>query len=151
MKNGKFGIVVSRFNEELTISLLEGALSAFERHGIGRGRVDVVWVSGAFELPVAALRMAKSRKYRAVVALGCILAGETPQFEVLAHATYQGLAMAGVMTGVPVTCGVIIAKRWKQAQERAWVHRLNRGGEAAEAALEMAGCGANGHRRGKRR
>ena len=82
--------------------------------------------------------MARTHRYRAIVALGCILAGETPQFEYLANATYSGLAMAALLSGVPMTCGVITAKRWKHAQERARVNGLNRGGEAADVALEMA-------------
>lgn len=136
-----FGIVASRFNRPITNSLVEGALKAFGRHGVKSGAVDLVWVPGAFELPAAALRLARTGRYRAIVALGCILAGETPQFEFLANAAYSGLAMAGLLSGVPVTCGVITARRWKQAVERSRESGLNRGGEAADAAWEMANAG----------
>ena len=134
----RFGIVASRFNEPITKALVDGALKAFRRHGIKRSAVDLVWVPGAFELAGAALKMARTRRYRAIVALGCILAGETPQFEFLAHAAFSGLVLAGLLSGVPVTCGVITAKRWKQAVERSRGNGLNRGGEAADAAWEMA-------------
>lgn len=140
----RYGIVVSRFNREITEALLQGALSAFHRRGVLPTQVDVLWVPGAFELPVAALKMAKSKRYQGIVALGCILAGETPQFEYLSHATYQGLALAGVTAGVPVTSGVITAKTWKQALERSRKKGLNRGAEAASAALEMARLFKNG-------
>ena len=140
-RSPRFGIVASRFNEPITKALVEGALKAFQRHGIKRSGVDLMWVPGAFELAGAALKMARTRRYLAVVALGCILAGETPQFEFLAHATFSGLAMAGLLSGVPVTSGVITAKRWKQAVERSRGNGFNRGGEAADAAWEMAGKG----------
>lgn len=134
----RFGIVASRFNGPITQSLVDGAAKAFRRHGVKPSAVDLVWVPGAFELAGAALKMARSRRYRAVVALGCILAGETPQFEFLAQATFSGLAMAGLLGGVPVTAGVITARRWKQAVERSRGNGLNRGSEAADAAWEMA-------------
>ncbi len=144
MKSPRYGIVVSRFNREITEALLQGALSAFRRGGVLPRQVDVLWVPGAFELPVAALKMAKSKRYQGIVALGCILAGETPQFTYLSHATYQGLALAGVTTGVPVTSGVITAKTFKQALARSQKRGLNRGAEAARAALEMARLFKNG-------
>jgi len=137
-RSPRFGIVASRFNGPITKALVDGALKVFQRHGVKRAAVDLVWVPGCFELAGAALKMARSRRYRAIVALGCILAGETPQFEFLAHATFSGLTMAGLLSGVPVTSGVITAKRWKQAVERSRGNRLNRGGEAADAAWEMA-------------
>ena len=136
--SSRYGIVVSRFNREMTDALLKSALVAFQRHRVARSRVDLVWVPGAFELPVAALRMAKRGRCGAVVALGCILEGETPQFRYLSEATYLGLSLAGVMSGVPVTSGVITAKSWRHARERANPRGLNRGGEAAQAAWEMS-------------
>ena len=134
----RFGIVASRFNGQITKSLVAGALKVFQKHGVPRRAVDLVWVPGAFELPVAALRMARSRRYRAIVAVGCILAGETPQFEFLSNATFQGLATAGLLTGVPVACGVITARRWEHALVRSKANGLNRGAEAADVAWEMA-------------
>ena len=134
----RFGIVASRFNEAITKSLVQGGLAALRSRGVAKSAVTVVWVPGAFELPLAALKMAQTKKYQAIVALGCILKGETSQNRHLAAATYQGLVMAGLITGVPVTCGVITAEKWKQALERSKVNGLNRGGEAAEVAWEMA-------------
>jgi len=133
----RFCIVASRFNREITEALLKGSLEVFRAHRIPRSAVDLVWVPGAFELPVAALRMALSGRYRAIVAVGCILAGETPQFAYLSQAAYQGLSLAGVLSGIPVTSGVVTARRREHARARAKHKGLNRGREAAEAALEM--------------
>ena len=137
-RSPRFGIVVSRFNLGITELLLAGALICFRKHRVPERSVDVRWVPGAFELPVAALRMAKRGRCGAVVALGCILEGETPQFRYLSEATYLGLSLAGVMSGVPITSGVITAKSWRHARERANPRGLNRGGEAAQAAWEMS-------------
>ena len=134
----QFGIVASRFNQEVTDRLVEGAVSFFQRKGIARSSVRVVRVPGAFELPGAALRLARSGRYRAIVAVGCILKGETPQYRYLSQATLQGLMLAGLLSGVPVTSGVITASSWKLALARAQRKGLNRGREAAEAAWEMA-------------
>ena len=134
----RYGIVASRFNREITEKLLRGALGLFQSKRLPRSRIDIVWVAGAFELPQAALRMARSRRYQGIVAVGCILAGQTPHFTFLSQATLQGLTMAGLLTGVPVTCGVITAKRWQHALERARYHGLNRGEEAAQAAWDLA-------------
>ena len=134
----QFALVVSRFNRELTEQLLRGAVAVLRAHGVPQKKIRVVRVPGAFELPVAALRLARSKRYAAVVGIGCILAGETPQYAYLSQATYQGLMLAGVLTGVPVTCAVITARRWEHAVKRASAKGLNRGGEAAEAAWEMA-------------
>ena len=137
--SSRYGIVVSRFNREMTDALLKSALAAFQRHRVARSRVDLVWVPGAFELPVAALRMCKSGRYQAVVALGCIVAAETPQFAYISQAVLHGLTVAALTTGIPVTCGVITAKSWRHAKARARPgSSLNRGQEAVEAALEMS-------------
>jgi len=96
-----------------------------------------MWVPGAFELPVAALRLAKSGKVNAVVAVGCILEGETPHWSYLSQATLQGLTFASVFSGIPVTCGVITARHWKDAVNRAQEKGVNRGWEAAEAAWNL--------------
>ncbi len=134
----RYGIVASRFNKELTQGLVQGALDLLASKHISKKLIDVMWVPGAFELPVAASAMARSRKYQAIIAVGCILAGETPQFRSLSDAALTGLATAAVLTGVPITCGVVTATRYSHAKER--THgQLNRGREAAEAALEMAG------------
>ncbi len=100
--------------------------------------MDVVKVPGAFELPHRALRMASTGRYRAIIAVGCILEGETAHHRYLSQAALSGLALAGVLSGVPVTCGVITARSWKLALARSQPKGLNRGREAAEAAWEMA-------------
>lgn len=133
-KSKRFGIVASRFNEEITRRLVKGALDRLGRSA----KVDVVWVPGAFELSYAAVTLARSGKYKAIVALGCILEGETPHHRYLSQAAMSGLVLAGVLTGVPVTCGVVTAGSWKLAMERSQPKGLNRGREAAEAALELS-------------
>jgi len=133
----KFGIVASRFNREISERLVEGARDFFLRRGAAVSAQEVVWVPGAFELPVAALRLARSGKVRAVVAVGCILEGETAHYRYLSEAALNGLIMAGVLSGVPVTCGVITARSWKAARDRSQKRGVNRGREAAEAAWEM--------------
>lgn len=136
----RFGIVASRFNHEITERLVRAALDfLLEKRVVGR-RVDLVWVPGAFELPVAASRLARSKRkrYRAIVALGCIVKGQTPNDQHLAQAVFQGLMTVSVATGVPVACGVITAPSWKLASDRAGNKRINRGREAAQAAWEMA-------------
>ena len=130
--------MASRFNDEITERLVEGALSFFRQRKIAAGDVDVVRVPGAFEFPQAAMRMASSRRYRAVVALGCILEGETSHHRYLSQATLSGLMLAGVLGGVPITCGVITAPSWKRAMARSQPKGVNRGREAAAAAWEMA-------------
>lgn len=137
-RSAHYGIVASRFNRQITESLVKGALKRLKAHGIPSKKIDVTWVPGAFELPLAALRMAKSGRYRAIVAVGCILAGETPQYTYLANTTFQGLGLAGVLSGVPITCGVIVAREFKHALQRAKANGLNRGREAAEAAWELS-------------
>ena len=137
-KGSRFGIVASRFNAEITDRLLKGALALFREKRVPRGQVKVVRVPGAFELAGAASRMAKAGKYKAIVALGCILEGETPHYQYLSQATLTGVMMAGLLTGIPVTCGVITAPTWKLALARSQPKGLNRGREAAEAAWELA-------------
>lgn len=138
-RNGsRFGIVASRFNREVTLRLVEGALGFFRQRRVPRSRVDVVYVPGAFELPGAAMRLAGTGRYRAIVAVGCILQGETPHHRYLSQAALSGLVMAGVLSGVPVTCGVVMAQSWKAAMARARRRGLNRGREAARAAWELA-------------
>lgn len=140
MKNSKklrYGIVASRFNGEITQKLVSGAMDFLQSKKIARNQVDVIWVSGAFELPQAALQMGLTQQYRLLVAVGCILEGETKHYAYLSQAALHGLMMAGLLTGVPVTSGVITASSWKQAQERAKQKGLNRGREAAQAAWQL--------------
>lgn len=134
----RYGIVASRYNQEITQRLLEGVLDFLQDKKIPRRLVDVRWVAGSFELPLAALQMAKTRRYRFVTALGCIVEGQTPHFRYLSQAVLQGLIWASLMTGLPITCGVITVRSWKQALERSRENGTNRGREAASAAWQLA-------------
>jgi 6,7-dimethyl-8-ribityllumazine synthase len=127
------GIVVSRFNGELTGELLSRALDELERLGVGREAVTVIPVPGAFELPLAAMALAKTRRYSCIVALGAVIRGETPHFEFVASEAASGLQLAGLETGVPVAFGVLTTENEEQARAR-----LDRGAEAVRTALEMA-------------
>jgi 6,7-dimethyl-8-ribityllumazine synthase len=127
------GIVVGRFNGELTGELLAGALDELERAGVGREAVTVVPVPGAFELPLAAMALAKTRRYSCIVALGAVIRGETPHFDYVASEAASGLQLAGLDTGVPVAFGVLTVDNEQQARER-----LGKGAEAVRTALEMA-------------
>ena len=134
----RFGVVAGRFNREITDRLVRGALDFFKEKGNPVSSKEVVWVPGAFELPMAALRLARSGKVRAVVAVGCILEGETAHYRYLSAAALQGLMTAGLLSGIPVSCGVITARGWKAARDRSEKRGVNRGREAAQAAWEMA-------------
>ena len=131
------GIVISRFHEELTRNLLRGATDALGRRGVHGSQLDVVWVPGAFEIPTAIHALATSRRYRALVALGVLIHGETDHYDVICREVSRGIAETARTTGVPVGFGVIMARQRAQAEERAG-GRWNLGAEAAEAAAEMA-------------
>ena len=127
------GVVVARFNGELTSELLTRALDELERAGVGREAVTVIPVPGAFELPLAAMALAKTRRYSCIVALGAVIRGETPHFEYVASEAASGLQLAGLETGVPVAFGVLTTDSEDQARAR-----LDKGAEAVRTALEMA-------------
>ena len=127
------GIVVGRFNGELTGELLAGALDELERLGVGREAVTVVPVPGAFELPLAAMALAKSRRFSCVIALGCVIRGETAHFEYVAGEAASGLQLAALDTGIPVSFGVLTLENADQAEAR-----LDKGAEAVRSGLEMA-------------
>ncbi len=130
-------IISAQFNESITQALVEGAHDELDRAGVARGRIEVLWVPGAFELPVTAACVARRRKPEAIIALGCIIKGETSQYLTLAHAVAQGLTHVAVETGIPVTSGVIVAETVAQAEARAGGAVANRGREAALAALAV--------------
>jgi len=134
----KVGIVVSRFNELLSSRLLGGSLDALGRHGIPEESVDVAWVPGAFEIPLVAMKMAASKKYDAVIALGVIIRGATPHFEYVASEVSKGVAHASLKTGVPVMFGVVTADSIEQAVERSGTKHGNKGWDVAVGAIEMA-------------
>jgi 6,7-dimethyl-8-ribityllumazine synthase len=127
------GVVVGRFNGALTGELLSTALDELERAGVGREAVTVVPVPGAFELPLAAMALAKTRRYSCIVALGAVIRGETPHFDYIASEAASGLQLAGLETGVPVAFGVLTVENEQQARER-----IGKAAEAVRTALEMA-------------
>jgi 6,7-dimethyl-8-ribityllumazine synthase len=132
------GIVVGRFNGNITSRLLDGALEALGEAGVLRERIDVMPVPGAFELPLGAMALAKTRRYACVIALGCVIRGDTPHFEYVAGEAASGLQLAGLETGVPVAFGLLTCDSRRQAEERAGGEKGNKGAEAARTALEMA-------------
>jgi len=137
-KGKTFGVVVSRFNEFITSRLLGGALDCFERHGVSAETIDVVWVPGSFEIPMAALRLAQSGRYDAVVCIGAVIRGQTPHFDYVAAEVSKGVAQIGLNTGVPTLFGVVTTDTIEQAVERAGTKAGNKGADAAAAAIEMA-------------
>jgi 6,7-dimethyl-8-ribityllumazine synthase len=126
-------VVVAKFNGEITTKLLESALAEFERVGVERSQLTIVPVPGAFELPLAAIALAKTRRYVCIVALGCVIRGETPHFEYVASEAASGLQLAALETGIPVSFGVLTCETKEQAEARA-----DKGADAVRAALEMA-------------
>ena len=126
-------IVASRFNGEITNQLLEAALEELDELGVRREAVTVMPVPGAFELPLAAMALAKTRRYACVVALGCVVRGETPHFDFIASEAASGLQLAALETGVPVAFGVLTVDMIEQAEAR-----VSKGAEAVRTALEMA-------------
>ena len=133
-----FAVVVSRFNAFITSHLLEGALDALRRHGAAEERIDVVWVPGAMEIPLAAKRLAESRRYQAVICLGAVIRGATPHFDYVAGEAARGVGAVALQTGVPVTFGVLTTDTIEQAIERAGSKGGNKGFDAACSAMEMA-------------
>jgi 6,7-dimethyl-8-ribityllumazine synthase len=126
-------IVVSRFNGEITNLLLDSALAELDEAGVAQEAVLVMPVPGAFELPIAAMALAKTRRYSCVIALGCVIRGETPHFDFVASEAASGLQLAGIETGVPVSFGLLTCESAEQAEAR-----VGKGAEAARTALEMA-------------
>jgi 6,7-dimethyl-8-ribityllumazine synthase len=132
------GICVSRFNELLSSRLVSGATDALTRHGVAEDAIDVAWVPGAFELPLAAQKMARSGRYDVVLALGVVIRGGTPHFDYVAAEVSKGVAKVSLESGVPVMFGVITADTIEQAVERAGTKQGNKGWDAALAGIEMA-------------
>jgi len=134
----RFAIVVSRFNEEITDGLLQGARELFAEASVPDENVTVIRVPGAFEIPMTAQRLGESGEYDAVVCLGCLIKGETMHFEYIAEAASHGIMQAAAATGVPMAFGVLTTLTEEQAAERSGSGPGNKGREAAAAALEMA-------------
>ncbi len=134
----RFGIVVGRFNSFISERLLEGALDALNRHGADPANIEVVRVPGAFEIPLALQAMAESKKYDALIALGCVIRGETPHFEYVAGECAKGLSQVSLSHNLAVGFGVLTVDSIEQAIERAGTKAGNKGVDAALSAIEMA-------------
>lgn len=134
----RIAIVVARFNDFITERLLEGAMTALADAGVSGDAVDVVRVPGAFEVPMAAQRIAETGQVEAVVCLGCLIRGATPHFEYIASACAHGITAAAAKTGVPMAFGVLTTNSEEEAIERVAPGPAHKGREAAEAAIEMA-------------
>ncbi|PKM43411.1 MAG: 6,7-dimethyl-8-ribityllumazine synthase [Gammaproteobacteria bacterium HGW-Gammaproteobacteria-1] len=137
INNARFGIVVGRFNSFVVESLLEGALDTLRRHGAVDKNIEIVRVPGAFEIPLAAQRMAQAGKYDAIIALGAVIRGGTPHFEYVAGECTKGLAAVMMQHSVPVAFGVLTVDTIDQAIERAGTKAGNKGAEATLSAIEM--------------
>lgn len=136
-KGLRFAIVISRFNSFLSTKLLDGAIDCLKRHGAADNKVDVIWVPGSFEIPVA-IKKIVNKKYDAIIALGVIVKGDTPHFDYIASETAKGIANVSIEEQVPVSFGVITADNLEQAIERAGTKQGNKGFDAAMTAIEMA-------------
>jgi len=136
-KGKKFAIAVSRFNAFITEKLLEGALDTLRRHGVADSDITVVWVPGAFELPLIVKRLAEGKKHDAVISLGCVIRGATAHFDYVAGEAAKGIGHAALSTGTPVIFGVLTTDSIEQAIERAGTKAGNKGVDAAMAAIEM--------------
>lgn len=137
-KGKKFGVVASRFNDFVTKELISGCIDTLVRHGVEDKDVAVTWVPGAFEIPLVAQRIAKSKSCDAVICLGTVIRGSTPHFDYIASEVSKGIAKVSLDTGVPVIFGIITADTIEQAVERAGTKDGNKGRDAALSAIEMA-------------
>jgi 6,7-dimethyl-8-ribityllumazine synthase len=136
--SGRFAIVVSRYNESITSKLLSGAVETLRAAGVADDEIDIAWVPGAFEIAIAALRMASSGAYQGVICLGAVIRGETTHDQHINRSVSLGLTEVGLSTNVPVLYGVLTCDTLEQAIHRAGGNVGNKGVECAQAALEMA-------------
>ena len=137
IREGRIAIVVARFNSFVVESLLSGALDALKRHGLAEQNVQIVRVPGAFEMPLAAKRLAASKQYDAIIAIGAVIRGGTPHFEYVAGECTKGLSAVSMEYDIPVSFGVLTVDTIEQAIERSGTKAGNKGAEAAMSAIEM--------------
>ncbi len=137
-KGLKFGLVVSRFNEFFTRKLLEGAQDALLRHGVNEADIEVAWTPGSFEIPLVVLKMARSKKYDAIICLAAVIRGGTPHWEYIAAEATKGIAHVSLETGVPVVNSILTTETLEQAIERSGSKGGNKGFDAAVSAIETA-------------
>lgn len=134
----KIGIVAGRFNDFITNQLINGAEGALVSHQVASDDIDLVYVPGAFEIPLVAKKMAESEKYDAIIALGCVIRGSTTHYDYVCNQSAKGILEAGLTTDVPVIFGVVTTENIEQAIERAGTKMGNKGVDSANAAIEMA-------------
>ncbi|PGS55844.1 6,7-dimethyl-8-ribityllumazine synthase [Bacillus sp. AFS041924] len=134
----KVAVIVGRFNEFITSKLLGGAQDALNRHGVEESDVDVIWVPGAFEIPLVAKKLADSKKYDAIITLGTVIRGATTHYDYVCNEVAKGVAAITLQTGVPVIFGVLTTENIEQAIERAGTKAGNKGWDAGISAIEMA-------------
>lgn len=137
-KGLKFGIIVGRFNEFIGSKLLSGAIDGLKRHGVNEEDIEIAWVPGAFEIPLIAKKMAKTKKYDGVICLGAVIRGATTHYEHVTSEVTKGIAKVSLDEEVPVVFGVLTTENIEQAIERAGTKAGNKGYEAAVTAIEMA-------------
>lgn len=138
VKNEKFCIIVSRFNEFICSKLLSGAIDELKRHGVAEQNIDIVWCPGAFEIPLIAKKCAKTGKYNAIITLGAVIKGSTSHYDYVCAEVSKGVASVGLETEIPVIFGVLTTDNIEQAIERAGTKAGNKGSDAAKSAIEMA-------------
>lgn len=138
-ENLKIAIVTAEFNDFITDRLLDGAHKTLLKHGVKDDNIDLVYVPGAFELPLTAKTLAETKKYDSVITLGCVIRGSTTHYDYVCNEAAKGISHAGLSTGVPVIFGVITTENIEQAIDRAGAKVGNKGSEAAVTAIEMAG------------
>ena len=136
-KNMKVGIVAARFNEFIVSKLLGGAVDGLVRHGVDEKNITAAWVPGAFEIPIAAQKMAQSGKYDAIICLGTVIRGATSHYDYVCNEVSKGVAQVGLNTGIPVLFGVVTTENIEQAIERAGTKAGNKGYDCALSAIEM--------------
>jgi len=134
----KVAVIVGRFNEFITSKLLGGAEDALYRHGVEESDVDVIWVPGAFEIPLIAKKLADSKKYDAIITLGTVIRGSTTHYDYVCNEVAKGVAAITLQTGIPVIFGVLTTENIEQAIERAGTKAGNKGWDAGISAIEMA-------------
>jgi 6,7-dimethyl-8-ribityllumazine synthase len=138
-QGGRYALVVARFNDFITARLLDGAFDTLNRHGADTDAATVVWVPGAVEIPLVCQKLARSGKFDAIIALGCVIRGGTPHFEYVSGEVSKGMGAVSLDTGVPISFGVLTVNTIEQAIERAGTKMGNKGAEAALSAIEMVG------------
>lgn len=133
----KIALVVGRFNEFITAKLIEGASDCLTRHGAGEKDIDIVWVPGSFEIPAVAKKIAKAKKYNAIICLGAVIRGDTPHFDYVCKEVSKGISVLSMESEIPVVFGVVTTDSLEQAIERAGAKSGNKGFDAALTAIEL--------------